>query len=392
MSILGYQFDPQNHLIMSGIYEDQFTSGNTEMEKKNHFLSPLLNHLSHSQLQSQPIFHRLQNSATLSCVPRMNNSSILTSFPIGFLIDVLHHKLIQNFSKSSGIEIARTIQIFCSNCFSWCESLSSITFESNSHLTRIESEAFSSSSLESILIPRNVEILGSTCFYNCKSLSSIIFEPNSCLTRIESRAFHESSLQSILIPSTILFIAYDAVRDGSQIRLVDENSCPEFDRWLQLKGSGIEIDFRRIQRVGFDVSCLRDYVVNLSVFEERSIISDSEEVPNEISHRIEDEFGVSVKLILLLETVEKSEIENELEKLINLRHPCIAGPIGFVFPIESDSLRELKIVRLYLEGCSLLEVFSINPMWWTSTVKAKAVAGIVLSLDLLTVLDWCTAI
>jgi serine/threonine protein kinase len=33
-----------------------------------------------------------------------------------------------------------------------------------------------------------------------------------------------------------------------------------------------------------------------------------------------------------------------------------------------------------LEGCSLLEVISVNPIWWTSTVKAKAVAGIVLCL------------
>jgi hypothetical protein len=33
-----------------------------------------------------------------------------------------------------------------------------------------------------------------------------------------------------------------------------------------------------------------------------------------------------------------------------------------------------------LEGCSLAEVASIGPVWWTSTVKAKAVAGIVLGV------------
>jgi hypothetical protein len=33
-----------------------------------------------------------------------------------------------------------------------------------------------------------------------------------------------------------------------------------------------------------------------------------------------------------------------------------------------------------LNGCSLSEVVSVNPVWWTSTVKAKAVAGIVLGL------------
>jgi serine/threonine protein kinase len=76
----------------------------------------------------------------------------------------------------------------------------------------------------------------------------------------------------------------------------------------------------------------------------------------------------------------KSKPLSEIEKLINLRHPCITPPIGFVFEIESGSRQELKIVRMYLDGCSLLEVVSVNPMWWTSTVKAKAVAGIVLGL------------
>jgi hypothetical protein len=56
------------------------------------------------------------------------------------------------------------------------------------------------------LIPRNVEIVGSYCFSSCKSLSSITFESNSHLTRIESEAFSSSSLQSILILSTILFL------------------------------------------------------------------------------------------------------------------------------------------------------------------------------------------
>jgi hypothetical protein len=120
------------------------------------------------------------------------------------------------------------------------------------------------------LIPSNVEIIGSDCFYWCESLSSVTFESHSQLTRIESRVFSESSLQSILIASSILFIASDAVKIASQTCVIDGDSCPEFDRWLQLKRSGIVIDFRRIQRMGFDVPCLGDYIVNVSEFEERS--------------------------------------------------------------------------------------------------------------------------
>jgi hypothetical protein len=127
------------------------------------------------------------------------------------MINVLDHKLIRNFSGSSAIEIGRNIEILGSICFSFCTSFSSIKFESNSRLTRIESEAFYGSSLQSILIPSNVEILGSRCFSHCGSLSSITFGSNSRLTRIESEAFSHSSFQSILIPSTILFIASDAV-------------------------------------------------------------------------------------------------------------------------------------------------------------------------------------
>jgi hypothetical protein len=104
------------------------------------------------------------------------------------LHDVLHHKLIRNFCESAEVEIPNNIEILGSRCFSSCKSLSSITFESNSRLTRIESKAFYESSLQSILIPMNVEMLGSKCFSYCYSLSSITFESNSRLTRIESEA------------------------------------------------------------------------------------------------------------------------------------------------------------------------------------------------------------
>jgi hypothetical protein len=129
------------------------------------------------------------------------------------LIDVVHRKLIRNFSNSSAVEVGRNIEIFGSKCFSWCTTLSSITFESNSLLTRIESEAFYGSSLQLILIPSNVEILGSSCFSNCKSLLSITFESDSHLTRIESGAFYESSLESIVIPRNVQFMNGSAFTD-----------------------------------------------------------------------------------------------------------------------------------------------------------------------------------
>jgi serine/threonine protein kinase len=62
---------------------------------------------------------------------------------------------------------------------------------------------------------------------------------------------------------------------------------------------------------------------------------------------------------------------------MNLRHPCIADPIGFVVSLP---LQAVKIVRSYMSSSSLSEVISISPEWWTQMAKAKAVAGLVLSL------------
>jgi hypothetical protein len=67
------------------------------------------------------------------------------------------------------------------------KSVCIISFELESRLTRIESSAFSRSSLQSIIIHRNVEILCSECFLYCKSLSSISFESESRLNRIDDR-------------------------------------------------------------------------------------------------------------------------------------------------------------------------------------------------------------
>jgi hypothetical protein len=79
------------------------------------------------------------------------------------LIDVIHHTMIRNFSKSSQIEIQSRVEIVGSSCFSSCESLSSISFESNLRLSRIESHAFANSFLQTIGLPGSIAwIHGST--------------------------------------------------------------------------------------------------------------------------------------------------------------------------------------------------------------------------------------
>jgi hypothetical protein len=101
------------------------------------------------------------------------------------------------------IEIPRNVEIHGSSCLSDCESLSSISFESNSRLIWIESSAFSRSSLQLVELPRNAVILGSSYFSYCGLLSFISFEPKSRLNWIESSPFSFSSLRSREIPRRV---------------------------------------------------------------------------------------------------------------------------------------------------------------------------------------------
>jgi hypothetical protein len=70
-------------------------------------------------------------------------------------------------------------------------------------VTEIDAGAFAQSSINILTIARHVHLLDSSCFSYCKSLSSISFETPSELTRIESDTFSHSSLKSITIPRNV---------------------------------------------------------------------------------------------------------------------------------------------------------------------------------------------
>jgi hypothetical protein len=75
----------------------------------------------------------------------------------------LRHRAFVNAWFASAT-ISRHVQILCSELFSCCSLLSSISFETHSELTRIESSVFFRCSLKSVTIPRHVQILCSSCF------------------------------------------------------------------------------------------------------------------------------------------------------------------------------------------------------------------------------------
>jgi serine/threonine protein kinase len=87
-----------------------------------------------------------------------------------------------------------------------------------------------------------------------------------------------------------------------------------------------------------------------------------------------------VKAISLSGLIKQCQIEMEIENLLNLRHPMITPLIGSVLPVESSGQWEFKTVLLYATECSLADVLSNPPAWWTPTAKAKAIVGIALRL------------
>jgi hypothetical protein len=81
----------------------------------------------------------------------------------------------------------------------------------------IRSRAFSSSSLTSIVIPRTVEVIGPECFRSCESLSSVSSESDSLLRRIESKEFSSTQLMSVSLPGDIPYIAANAFPDSCTV-------------------------------------------------------------------------------------------------------------------------------------------------------------------------------
>jgi hypothetical protein len=132
--------------------------------------------------------------------------------------------------------------------------------------------------------------------------------------------------------------------------------------WQQLRVKGISVDFRRIWKFDSDLGGFRTYLVDLSIFEEESKEDGCAGVISEKYRRLDDGCLIVMQSINVSHSVNNREIEKELEKEVNLCHPCIAAPIGFIFPVESSELREMKIGQLSIEGHSLAEVVLVHPV------------------------------
>jgi hypothetical protein len=120
---------------------------------------------------------------------------------------------------------------------------------------------FSKSS--NITIPSFIAVLGPACFESYESLSSISFESPSRLTRVESHAFANSYVR-VLLPSTLVFLAHNAQSNLSKLSLADPDLCSVLDRWQRVRESRVAVDFRPILKPRSDHPCLKDSVFDIT--------------------------------------------------------------------------------------------------------------------------------
>jgi hypothetical protein len=109
------------------------------------------------------------------------------------------------------IDLPGSLEVICESCFSFCSSLTSVTFDANSRLSRLEHCAFSQSGLQSIHLPGSLEVICELCFSSCESLASVTFDSPSNLQRVEGNAFALTAVSDLIIPGCVNSFAGSAL-------------------------------------------------------------------------------------------------------------------------------------------------------------------------------------
>jgi hypothetical protein len=204
-----------------------------------------------------------------------------------FLMDIDGISVIRYFGSNRHVTIDCDVEVLSVGCFSYLNT-ASLTFESGSRLTRIESKAlYLCMSLQSICLPaslesidgsafsgsgisqitveegnrhfsvsgrflmdfegtsiiryfgwdkevtvsRDVEVLGPKCFYECYYISSLTFEPGSKLRQIGRRALiYCMELLSLCIPASVEILCEECLYGCESITSVEFESGSKLTR------------------------------------------------------------------------------------------------------------------------------------------------------------------
>jgi hypothetical protein len=146
-------------------------------------------------------------------------------------------------SSLTSITVPRAVSEIRLSCFANCEFLTSVCFDPDCELRQIPPNAFRASSVYSIVLPRNVETIGLSSFGNCKFLSSVSFECVSRLWRIEAQAFFATNIREIQLPATVVFIAGDAFPRNCDISITRIDCSQYFAEWNSYRREGSTVSF-----------------------------------------------------------------------------------------------------------------------------------------------------
>jgi serine/threonine protein kinase len=233
---------------------------------------------------------------------------------------------------------------------------------------------FGSSS--TILIPRNVEILCSSCFSYCQSLSSISFESDSKLERIEVSAFAGTKLGRVLVPKHIAFVAGNAFPTSCAVLISGRSSCREFIEWTSRRVFDSSLNFE----LPVGRKSMSELVVDLSGFVLVRVINKDSQCRVEIRRNRVNGNQIAVKCFPKPsehDHIQEEIFFREIEALARLDHRCIVPFFGYVLQAPKSGP---KLATHFMPGGSLHDVFESNPLWFTGTAKSIVAAGIVIGM------------
>ncbi|MBQ8472203.1 MAG: leucine-rich repeat domain-containing protein [Bacilli bacterium] len=129
--------------------------------------------------------------------------------------------------KLTSVVIPNTVTRIEESAF-WGNSITNVTFEENSKLNYIDSEAFDSNQITSIEIPNSVITIKEDAFGD-NPLSNVIFEENSKLDYIGDIAFknYYDLLQEVTIPDSVTYLSCSAFHDSVNVIKKDSLTCTE---------------------------------------------------------------------------------------------------------------------------------------------------------------------
>jgi hypothetical protein len=91
----------------------------------------------------------------------------------------------------------KSVEVLCKYCFSNCKSLTSVAFEFESKLQRIEESTFPGTGLTEFLLPHSLQFLSGSAFVCC-ALNIVSFRPGRCEFQVHELFIEDIAGQSVV--------------------------------------------------------------------------------------------------------------------------------------------------------------------------------------------------